>query len=237
MIKIAIVDDNMKFCELMQNTISEYATKNQLDFDISVFYSGESLISEMKSGIGLDIVFLDIEMAEMNGVQVGQSIRKELDLFTTQIVYVTSHESYASQLFQNQPFGFIVKPINTDKVYEVLDEYRRQYGDSKMYYEYLSNKKHHKIDVDEIIYVSSWRRKITIHTKYGKFDTYKRLDEFLKLSLAKNFLKIHKSFAINKKHITGYHYEYIVVSNGEKLYISRNHQKNVSESILETGLF
>lgn len=73
---------------------------------------GEELLKYMRNNEDFDIIFLDIEMQEINGIQVGAVIRKELDRFLTQIIYVTAFESYIGQLFQNQSFEYIAKPID-----------------------------------------------------------------------------------------------------------------------------
>lgn len=86
-------------------------------------------------------------MREVDGIQAGSSIRRELDLFMTQIVYVTSHEQYAMDLFQNQPFDFVAEPVERERIFLVMKEYQRWYGHANLFYEFVSRSSDHVIEL------------------------------------------------------------------------------------------
>lgn len=232
MLRIVICDDDNKFCGELESCILEYAKIHREKMDISVYYSGEKLIEDLRAGEKFDLIFLDIEMKEINGIQAGSIIRKELELFLTQIVYITSFEHYAKEVFQNQPFDFLTKPFKEDKVFSVLKEYQRWYDRANIFYEFVSHKNVNKVAVNDILYVNSSGRKILLHTKFEIFETYEKLSNFLSSSAGNIFIQIHKSFAVNVNHISGYHYDHLRLTNGERLDISRNFRKEVKENLL-----
>lgn len=76
----------------------------------------------------INILFLDIELPGKDGVMVGKYIREVLEDENIFLVYISSKENYALQLFQNRPFDFLVKPIEQAKIYHVLDNICRISG-------------------------------------------------------------------------------------------------------------
>lgn len=76
----------------------------------------------------------------------------------------------------------------------MLNEYRRQFDNANVYYEFVCSKNVNKVAVSDILYVNSDARKLIIHTGGGIFETYEKLDDFLAQPVGKNFICIHKSF-------------------------------------------
>ncbi len=234
MLRIAICDDDQNFCYHLEGIILDYMDSIGEIADISVYYSGEKILQDMRNSVDFDLIFLDIEMKKISGIQVGISIRKELNRFHTQIVYVTSFQIYALQLFQNQPFEFVTKPVSEKHIIDVIKEYKRQFDNANVYYEFNIGKNISKVAVDDILYINSVARKLIIHTETEEFETYKKLDDFYKLPISKQFVRIHKSFAVNYRHITSYHYDHVKISNGEELVISRNYRKEVRKELIKS---
>lgn len=233
MLRIAICDDDDRFCGELEECVLKYAEIHRESFDVSVYYSGEKLIEDMKRNIKFELIFLDIEMKKINGVQVGLTLRRELNQFLTQIVYVTAFECYAKDLFQNQPFDFLLKPLAEKKVFSVLQEYQRWYDHANVFFEFVSHKNRNKVAVNEIMFVNSSGRKLLIHTRYDVYETYEKLSDFLQSPAGNSFIQIHKSFAVNYDHIIGYHNDYLRITNGEKLDISRSFRQQIREKLLE----
>ena len=87
--KIAICDDDKKICTQIESTLLEYAEKFMQNIEVLVFFSGEDLIEYMNKGNIFQLIYLDIEMKKMNGVDVGKYIRKILKDYATEIVYIS----------------------------------------------------------------------------------------------------------------------------------------------------
>ena len=68
----------------------------------------------------MDILYLDIELFEVSGIDAGIFIRKQMENHTMQIIYISGKQSYAQQLFKVQPMDFLVKPIEEEKIEETL---------------------------------------------------------------------------------------------------------------------
>lgn len=111
MLKIAICDDEPMFGNKLELILLENAKKEQIQINIDVYQSGTSLLKGMwEDAVSYDIIFLDIEMDGMDGLETAKEIRKKNELVL--LIYVTSHKSYAIEAYEVQPFRFVVKPID-----------------------------------------------------------------------------------------------------------------------------
>lgn len=130
MYKIGICDDDKILCSALEEKIYEISKELAVKADVDVWYSGESIQNDLQKGIELDLIFLDIELAQKNGIAVGNFIRNEMENMQTHIVYISSKESYAMQLFKVQPLDFLIKPVTTEQIKEVLMRSIKQNGRS-----------------------------------------------------------------------------------------------------------
>ena len=152
----------------------------------------------------IDILFLDIEMPEMTGMELLQTIKND----SLSIIFTTSREKYAVQAFEYNVEDYLVKPINysrflqaTQKVLEAKIEESTQEENPGFLF-VRANHKIVKIDPKEIYYIEALSDYILIHTinqKYVVHSTMKGIEK--KLESFKNFARVHRSFIINVLHI------------------------------------
>ena len=222
MIDIAICDDDNVICSQVEHIILDYAARNFLKIDLSIFNSGESLLKSFDQEKSFDLIFLDIELGCMNGVEAGRQIRKVLKNYNTEIVYISGKDAYDRQLFDIQPLHFIPKPINPLTVIEDLKlaiERTQRLGG---YFTYQKGYDTHKIPINEIIYFESLNRENRIVFTTGEDFFYGKLEDTA-LSVTKyQFVQIHRSYLINYNHIAILRYTEVVMSNGTVLPISRS---------------
>ena len=232
MIKIGICDDGKNVCAEIENTILSYAKAKNIQIEILAWYSGESFCEYLKQGKEVDILFLDIEMFELSGLEVGSYIRKTLDNREMQIVYIFSHTSYAQQLFKTQPLDFLEKPVMEADIIEVLELGMKILRRRSEKFKFQCGKELYQIAYGEIIFFFSSGRKINIVTTKGEYTFYGKLKE-IQRELPPEFLVIHQSYIVNKEHISRYAYEYVETDNNMKLTISQKYRKQVRESLLK----
>ena len=87
MISITICDDEPGTCSDIENIILNYTHSHAIETEIEIFYSGETLYESMEKGYRTDLLFLDIQLFEMNGVEVGKKIREQLGNEKISIIY------------------------------------------------------------------------------------------------------------------------------------------------------
>lgn len=230
MFYIAVCDDNGAVCSEIENIIDDFFKTERIHYEIDSFLSGEELRKELDHHVKYDLIYLDIELPELNGVEIGRYIREKLLDDDTQIAFISAKASYAMELFQIRPIHFLVKPFTPRQVIGVLEKAMELQGRQTKIFIYKMGKSENRISYKEIMYFSSGAKKIIIHKKNGEDYFYGKLSD---LNLPRtDFIQIHKSFIINKQYVTRFRFDSVLLSNGEELPISRVYRKSVRENLM-----
>ena len=137
--KIAVCDNDYFFV----NIVEEYLERLGDIDDCEVFLNGEDLLRAFNQGESYDVIFLDIEMDGVDGIDVANIIRK-LDKCVL-IVFITSYKEYMQRSFECLPFRFLLKPLVFDDFRKVYNEiYERVINDNEtlVFYENLYSNLH-----------------------------------------------------------------------------------------------
>ena len=229
MINVAICDDVVATTGKIETMLQSIAKRNCIPIDTDVFWEGGPLAASVEMGNSFDIIFLDIEMGEEDGITVARRIRK-IDKKVL-IVYVTSYENYMLESFEIRPFRFLVKPVSEEQMEHCFQAAYEEISSTDSYFRYSYQRISHKIPIGGILYFESNRRKVKIITEKENFELYGKLNDIEK-SLERSkvvFLRVHQSFLVNYKHIEGLGYDFIVLNNGKRISISEDRRKIISE--------
>lgn len=229
MFKVAICDDEKVIGSHIENILLEYSEKACLKVDIKVFYSGKELYGYMESGHVFDLIYLDIEMEELSGLEVGKKIRNILKNHKTEIVYISGKDGYDRQLFDVQPLHFIPKPINSNIIIEDLKLAMLRADKWGGTFSYSKAAETYRVPIKDIIYFESMDREIRIVTIYDEDVFYGSIQKVFESLSSYQFIKIHRSYLVNYSHIDVLKYDEVNMSNEEKLPISQSRRKEVRE--------
>lgn len=231
MYNIGICDDGENICTSIENMLLRYAEEKTIQVEVQVWYTGERLRDYLAQGNHLDILFLDIELFKMTGIEVGNYIRNVLDNMGLQIIYISGKASYALQLFKTQPMDFLVKPILQEHIDHAMDMAIKIIKKRNERFEFRQGKDYYYIAMGDIMYFESKGKKIKIVTSQDTYEIYGRLKEIVK-RLTDDFIMIHQSYVINKEYVLRYTYEIVELVNGTILTISKVNRRQVRERIL-----
>lgn len=231
MYSIGICDDGTNICASLEEMVVQYAEKSKRKMDVQVWYTGEALCRYLEQGGHLDILFLDIELIKLTGIEVGDFIRNKMEERGMQIIYISNKSSYAQELFKTQPMDFLVKPITMQQIEDSLELAIKLLEKNAERFEFQNGRNYYYISYGEIIYFESEGRKIKIVAVDADKEFYGAIGE-LEKKLTKDFLKIHQSYVVNKTHVVKYTYETAEMDNGTILSISKAYRKQVRESLL-----
>ncbi len=227
--KIAICDDEQVVCMQLRSILKEIESGLAENFIVEVFSSGKELYQYIVEGGYYDIIFLDIEMGEMDGIDFGQRLREELTNEATQIIYISGKETYAMELFKVRPFDFIIKPLAYEDVYMAMKRVIKFLSRNDKFFEYKIGHTTYRIPVKDIIYFESQGRKINIVTQNGIMTFYGKLDAVEKQLTNLNFIRIHKSYLVKYEYIIKFEYTQVTMSNDVILPISQSNRKRVRQ--------
>ena len=229
-VRIAVCDDDRRFCSEMKGILEQYEESKGIYIEIGLFSDGRELCKSLKRGERYDLVFLDILMEQVNGVEAGKFIRNVMEDDDTKIVYVSSDEEHTVELFQNQPTDFLKKPVRIRRVFQTLDTIQRSGRKRQNQFFYKQGKLIHAIPYSDIIYYQSVGRKIQIHTPKEIYEYNGKLSQILGDGLPSDFICIHKSYIVNRNYILGRMYNKVYLKEEDTwLPVSQIYRKQVRE--------
>lgn len=232
MFRVAICDDEQTVCSRIEKIILDYQKISAEKIDILVFLSGQELCKYIKEGQAFDLIFLDIELGKINGIEVGRIIREEVKDDITQIVYISAKKDYAIELFDNRPLNFLVKPINEENIIKNLKIAMKLYENCNLFFEFSNSAIFYKIPYKDIKYFASNDKKIRIFTIDTVYEFYGKLSDIEKLTKNKDFILIHKSYLVNYLYILEASYDNLKLTNNEILPISQTYRKEVRNKFI-----
>lgn len=231
MIKIAICDDEKKITRQIEKVIRKNEALIKGEYILNTFDSGENLINSYKK-IPYDLIFLDIEMEKVNGLEVGKFIREEMNNYATKIVYISSKSGYDRQLFDVQPLHFLSKPIDENKLLKDLKLAIKLLDAENIEFEFKIDNEIFKIPYKEIIYFESMAREIEIIGTKENYRFYGKIVDVENV-LPNTFLKPHRSYLVNYDYIKKFGLDELILINGDIVPLSRDRKKEIMKRHLE----
>ena len=229
MFKIAICDDVPSVCSDIKAMIMDI--KNDLickEITIDTFYSGEALIDNIKEENLYDLIFLDIELEKINGVEVGHIIREQMEDYVTKIIYISSKDIYDRQLFDVQPLHFLKKPIDSKKVFDDIQLAMKISEKENRNFEFKSFRNTIKVPYRDILYFESRGRKVFLVGTKNNYTFYGNIKD-LEEVLPKFFIHPNRSYFVNYEFVTCFKFEELIMTDGSIIPISRNKRKEIRE--------
>ena len=220
--RVAICDDEFLTCQEIENILIENAAVMNASFDTDIFYTGEALIEHIRCGASNVFLILDIELTNASGIDVGKYLREENRNFHTQIIYVSSKETYAMKLFSVQPLDFIVKPVRSEALIRAINRGFEIIGRTEDFFTCKAGKENITISCKDILYLSSNKRVISIVCRDDTIDYYGKLSDEVQ-KLPDYFVQVHNSYIINLNALKRSGNEYVIMNNDEQIGISRKY--------------
>ncbi len=217
MYKIALVDDEYESAEVLSRCIEEYSREYGLQFNISSFRNGLNFIEEYTPEF--DIVFMDIDMPQMNGLEAAGRLR-EMDASVV-IIFVTFLAKYATRGYKYDALDYMVKPISYSAFRITMNRAMQRCARKKRETVILPSAEGDIcIELICLNYVEITNHDITYHTTKGNFTAYGTMRSIEKLLPPKQFSKCNRCYLVNLRSVTRIQGNILFIGN-EKLEISR----------------
>ncbi len=227
MIKIAVCDDDDNMILELKNKISGYINETSYKAEIHSFSCAEDLL---KSDIVFDIVFLDIQMGSMTGMEAAKRIRQSgSECF---LIFVTVLKEYVYDAFSVEASDYLLKPLNSQRFLSTMNRIIHYVEDKKA--SVLTIQKGcwcKSIRFADILYCEAINRKIYVHTKQEIIDYYFKINE-LEKQLESDFFCCHRSYLVNLHAVCGYENGQAKLVNGENIPVSRLRRQEFMEAML-----
>ena len=231
MIKIAIVDDEEQTREQILRTLKENI-QEQHEVEIKLYASGESFFEEIQKGEAADILFTDIQMQQLDGVELGKLVRRICpDMY---IVFITSYEEYAAESYRIEAYQYILKKDIEERLSPLIE--RVVHEIKKDYEEYRwvgTNQRKIKIYHKDIVCIQKIKgsKYAEYITENGKYMERLSMNQILEQIHSNAFILVDRGHAVNVNHIVRVRGNVIQMDNGEEITVSRVQSSQVKEKI------
>lgn len=227
--KIAICDDNMEYITVLQDYLDSM-NNNELRHD--TFMSGEALICAYeKRKANYDVVFLDMEMNGMDGIDTAIRIRN-MDRHVI-IIFVTSHTKYMQKSFECEPFRFLVKPVSLEVFKKTYDAICIRLSQERTTFVFSEGRDRIRLYSEDIIYFEKRSHLIYIYTENEIYKTRKSMVDLVDCVDKNIFCFPHKSFIVNMNFIKKIDEKGInLYGSDEIIPISRANKKELTNSFM-----
>lgn len=231
MLKIAIVDDEQRIVEEIQDIVTSFFKEHNKPIEISCFTSGEEIVSYHQC---YDLIFLDIQMQGMDGIDTAVELRKNEKKAV--MFYVTSYGSEMARSFAVHPFAFIEKPVDKAVIRKNLQDYMeyafKEQGFNVIQFETLTGTAF--IRPDEILYFEYiGNRKIRLVCDASDFFLQDTIKNIYSLVKQYGFMKPHQSFIVNPAKIKALLESDLLMIDNTKIPIPLKRKKAVKAEIEE----
>lgn len=227
--RIAVCDDEEFYRDELSKMITVYGNETGQKLILDTWESGIALLDAVKGGDkDYDIIFLDIEMPELSGMEAGEELRRMGKNMA--LCFVTSFNEYALNAYQIDAIGYVVKPIQYLDLKKMMEKAEMQYWyrkkteeAQKRYLEVKCGRRTAIIDLEKVVYIEKRRNQCVFHLTDGEqicYDTlkniYKQLDHDI-------FMQIHQGFIANYNHVKEVTNDRVFFGSGMEAPLSRRY--------------
>lgn len=220
MVKVAIVDNEKaiinEICSLIESSNDMKCIIETFEHSIKFFQKINNILC--------DIVFLDIDMPEMNGFDIAKILNNIRPDIT--IIFVSSFDNFVFESFEYHPFRFVRKSNLKEDMDSALNAYQREIERKKDVYFFKTNEAERSVKTSDIMYFESMGHDIFIYTVDGNFKIKRERDRNMTVKFItekfenKGFIRVHKSFLVNYRYIHTINYSNIILKNNLKININ-----------------
>jgi len=220
--KIAICDDEKNWREYIQQSINEYMGKNGYQAETDLFPGGNELLLSKEE---YSLIFLDVEMADTNGLEVARKIRIHNE--KVKIVFITSHPDIMQKAFHVNAYRFLEKTFKTEGISDCLKDYFSEEKENKRI-EIMEEGRTLSIVQKDIITIQVIKNGCMIETESEHILSGNNLSYYEKILEPKLFCRCNYRTLINFRY-TEWIEEEVTMYNGKRISISRRRKKELNQ--------
>jgi len=203
-LKCIVVDDE----ELARGLIKTYIDKLEYLECMATFESPLEALTLLKSS-KIDLLFLDIQMPDIKGTEFAELINTT----ETRIIFTTAYSEYALKGFELNALDYLVKPITFKRFLSGVEKFPKNEIATENYLVIKSGYDLHKVLLVDIVYIESDSEYVNYYFENGKKIMANQSLSKLVTSLPDYFLRVHRSYIVNKHKVTGLKGRDLLLSN------------------------
>ena len=238
-IRIACCDDEKQQLELYKTMFTNIEMRQDIKLNVEYFLSGNFMLERFQSEKNpFDLVYLDMDMDEKSGLDLAKEIRQNYHSDCL-ILFLTNYPKYMQNSFDVRAFQYMIKPVQ-------FDEFERKFNAARKYLEKDDkNRVVLKIDEDNVVFFTNEIYYIEKEKSSKQFLVYLEdkcvvakgvLSAIENQLLEQHFMRTHRSYLVNMKHIRRIQKNDLVLSNGNLVPISRRKEKELKQQFMRYAI-
>lgn len=227
-IHIGLCDDEEVFLNTMKDHMIKQLHSIDVNYELHVFDDGNKLLKSNEE-IVFDLVFLDIEMPLLSGMEVAKKLRETNPYM--HIIFVTNRDDLVFSSFQYRPLRYIRKQRVMEELPEAINHITQLIKNENQYYTVSINNSSKQIKVADIIYIESIKHDIYIHTQTEDIRIKSNLAKMEKDLSIHGFIRVHSGYIVNYRFIYSVNKGDIVLSNQASIPLSRHRAESVKQKL------
>lgn len=232
--RIAVCDDDIKFLQDLSVLLNQYREEQHYNTEYKIYTNPLELVNQIEKGMHYDVIFLDVFMPGINGIQCAKDLRT-YDSFV-KIIFLTSTTEYAVESYSVRAYQYLLKPIQKEYFFAILNMLEKESEMAERSIFVLKSKMGiTKISLSKLEFCEVINRKIILHLNNGEeYECNLRMNELEdKLKAFTMFLKPHRSFLINMDYIQTLTTHSIVMECGVKIPVPREKYAQIKQTYME----
>lgn len=230
MLNIAVCDDETLEIEYLTSLVRQWATLSETAVSIYDFASAEAFLFEYEENKNFDIILLDIQMNAMDGIQLAEKIRENDG--GMQIVFITGFPDYISRGYDVSALHYLIKPVEREKLFEVLTKARDNLKKEDKYIFLSSDGENLKIKLKDIIYIEAFGHSCRVVCEKNEYNVRHSISDIAKM-LDESFAYSHRSYIVNIGHISSITKTDIRFDGGKTVPISRRMYNDLNAAFID----
>ena len=219
---IAVVDDDPKDAAQLKECVETYCKLNDHAAMIHVFSDGLDLIRSTENH---DIIFLDIQMGKLDGLETARFIRKINK--ENILIFVTNMAQFAIKGYEVDALDFILKPVSMASIVYVLDKaMKRLDGSARALFSLKTYDGTISLSANDITYVEVFDHNLVYHTIRGDYTVRGRLSDVSEKLSPDRFVMCNRSFIVNLRHVSNVTSDYLLIGD-TRISVSKSHRKEL----------
>ena len=238
-IRIACCDDEKQQVELYKTMFTNIEMRQDIKLNVEYFLSGNFMLERFQSEKNpFDLVYLDMDMDEKSGLDLAKEIRQNYHSDCL-ILFLTNYPKYMQNSFDVRAFQYMIKPVQ-------FDEFEKKFNAARKYLEKDDkNRVVLKIDEDNVVFFTNEIYYIEKEKSSKQFLVYLEdkcvvakgvLSAIENQLLEQHFMRTHRSYLVNMKHIRRIQKNDLVLSNGNLVPISRRKEKELKQQFMRYAI-
>lgn len=229
--KIAIVDDDKKQQNALYKAVSAWTTENHQAANFFAYNSGEEFVKALDDK-EFDIVFMDIYMEEMTGIDAAKILREHN--LNTLLIFLTTSQDHMVQAFPCHAFDYLFKPFEEKRLYKTLNEALKVLPENSPYLDIVCDKHTHSVFLSEILYILSDSNYCIVGLKDNEYRTRASFSDFTsKVKDAPEFFTISRGIMVNLDNVISIDKPDCTLINQEVFPVSRRKHEEAEKALLE----